>query len=68
MSKSYSPPQVCNEEKKREELVRRMIRAYNKNKNAKKDGPEKSKPTQSELRKRKLEDLNSRADSWKGLK
>ncbi|MDB4336708.1 hypothetical protein N9996_03910 [Synechococcus sp. AH-603-M21] len=68
MSKSYSPPQIWNEEKKREELVRRMIRAYNKNKNKKKDRPEQSKPTQSELRKRKLEDLNSRADSWKGLK
>ena len=68
MSKSYSPPQVWNEEKKREELVRRMIRAYNKNKNKKKDRPKQSKPTQSELRKRKLEDLNSRADSWKGLK
>ena len=68
MNKSYSAPQVWNEENKREELVRKMIRAYNKNKNAKKERPEQSKPTQSELRKRKLEDLNSRTDSWKGLK
>ena len=50
---------VWNESKSREKLVKKMIKAYNKNKSKIKGKPEQPKPTQSELRKRKLADLNS---------
>ena len=53
--------------KKRIELVKRMIKSYNKNKNKINDKPEKPEIPQSEKRKRKLSDLNSRSSSWKGL-
>ena len=58
---------IWNEEKKREQIIKRMVRGYNKNKNKIKNRPEQPEPTQSELRKRKLADLNSRKNSWKGL-
>ena len=58
---------VWNESKSREKLVKKMIKAYNKNKSKIKGKPEQPKPTQSELRKRKLADLNSNLHSWKGL-
>ena len=58
---------IWNEEKKREQIIKRMVRGYNKNKNKIKNKPEQPEPTQSELRKRKLLDLNSRKNSWKGL-
>jgi hypothetical protein len=53
--------------KKRIDLVKRMIKSYNKNKNKINDKPETPELPQSEKRKRKLSDLNSRSSSWKGL-
>ena len=52
---------------KRIEFVKRMIKSYNKNKNKINDRPDKPELPQSEKRKRKLSDLNSRSSSWKGL-
>ncbi len=45
-----------------------MIRAYNKNKSKIENKPNQPEPSQSELRKDKLADLNSRKSSWKGLR
>ena len=59
---------IWNEGKKREKLVKRMIRAYNKNKNKIEDKPSQPEPAQSELRKEKLIDLKSDKKSWKGLR
>ena len=58
---------VWNESKSREKLVKKMIKAYNKNKSKIKSRPEQEKPTKSEKRARKLADLNSRSYSWRGL-
>lgn len=56
----------------RDQLIKRMVRAYNKNKNKINDKPEAPKLTQSQKRKRKIEDLKSRSGqngkiSWAGL-
>jgi len=59
---------IWNEEKAREKLVKRMIRAYNKNKKKINDKPDTPEPTQSELRRRKLADLKSDKGSWRGLR
>ena len=59
---------IWNEGKKREKLVKRMIKAYNKNKSKINDKPRQTETPQSELRKEKLIDLKSNKSSWKGLK
>jgi len=59
---------IWNEGKKREKLVKRMIKAYNKNKSKINDKPNQPETTQSELRKEKLIDLKSDKKSWKGLR
>jgi len=59
---------IWNEGKKREKLVKRMIKAYNKNKSKINDKPNQPEPAQSELRKEKLIDLKSDKKSWKGLR
>lgn len=59
---------IWNESKTREKLVKRMIKAYNKNKGKIENKSSQPEPTQSELRKRKLADLNSRKSSWRGLR
>ncbi len=59
---------IWNEGKKREKLVKRMIKAYNKNKSKINDKPRQPETPQSELRKEKLIDLKSNKSSWKGLK
>jgi hypothetical protein len=56
----------------RDQLIKRMVRAYNKNENKIKNKPEAPKLTQSQKRKRKIEDLKSRSGqngkiSWRGL-
>jgi len=58
---------IWNESKSREKLVRKMIKAYNKNKSKIKGRTEQPEPTKAEKRARKLADLNSRSNSWKGL-
>jgi hypothetical protein len=58
---------IWSEEKKKEQIIKRMVRAYNKNRGKISNRPNQKEPTQSEKRKRKLEDLNSRSSSWKGL-
>lgn len=55
------------EEEKKSDLIKRMVKAYNKNRNKIANKPEKPELSQSEKRKRKLADLNSRSSSWKGL-
>jgi len=59
---------IWNEGVKREKLVKKMIRAYNKNKSKIENKPNQPEPSQSELRKDKLSDLTSRKSSWKGLR
>lgn len=54
-------------EQKKTDLINRMVKGYNKNKNKIDNKPEQPEPTQSQKRKRKLSDLTSRARSWKGL-
>lgn len=58
---------IWNESKSREKLVRKMIKAYNKNKSKIKGRTEQPEPTKAEKRARKLADLNSRSNSWRGL-
>ena len=55
------------EEEKKSDLIKRMVKGYNKNKNKIANKPEQPELSQSEKRKRKLADLNSRSNSWKGL-
>jgi hypothetical protein len=55
------------EEEKRTDLIKRMVKGYNKNRNKIANKPEQPELSQSEKRKRKLADLNSRSNSWKGL-
>lgn len=55
------------EEEKKSDLIKRMVKGYNKNRNKIANKPEQPELSQSEKRKRKLTDLNSRSSSWKGL-
>lgn len=59
--------QKGNIEEGRSDLIKRMVRGYNKNRNKIANKPEQPELSQSEKRKRKLDDLNSRSNSWKGL-
>jgi len=60
--------QQCNiEEERRSDLIKRMIKGYNKNRSKIANKPEQPDLSQSEKRKRKLSDLNSRNNSWQGL-
>lgn len=67
MLKAQEIQQNNIEEEKRTELIKRMVRGYNKNRNRIANKPEQPELSQSEKRKRKLADLNSRSNSWKGL-
>ena len=58
---------IWNESKGREKLMQRMIKAYNKSKSKIKGRAEQPEPTKAEKRARKLADLNSRSNSWRGL-
>ena len=49
------------------DIVKRMIKSYNKNRNKIKNQPNQPEVSQSEKRRRKLIDLGSRSSSWKGL-
>lgn len=55
------------EEEKKSDLIKRMVKGYNQNRNKIANKPEQPELSQSEKRKRKLADLNSRSNSWKGL-
>ena len=52
---------------KRIDLIKRMVKGYNKNRNKIANKPEQPELSQSEKRKRKLADLLSRSNSWVGL-
>lgn len=67
MLKAQEIQQDNIEEGKRSDLIKRMIKGYNKNRNKIANKPEQPELSQSEKRKRKLADLNSRSNSWKGL-
>ena len=56
-----------NIEEGRSDVIKRMVKGYNKNRNKIANKPEQPELSQSEKRKRKLADLNSRSNSWKGL-
>ena len=58
---------IWNESNSREKLIKKMIKAYNKNKSKIKGAREQPEPSQSEKRARKLADLTSRSDSWRNL-
>jgi len=55
------------EEETKENLIKRMIKGYNKNKSKIDGKPKQAELSQSDKRKRKLADLQSRSSSWKGL-
>jgi hypothetical protein len=67
MLKAQEIQQEDIEEQKKTDLIKRMVKGYNKNKNKIASKPEQPELSQSEKRKRKLADLNSRSNSWKGL-
>lgn len=67
MLKAQEIQQNNIEEGKRTDLIKRMVQGYNKNRNKIANKPEQPELSQSEKRKRKLADLNSRSNSWKGL-
>jgi len=67
MLKAQEIQQGNIEEEKRNDLIKRIVKGYNKNKNKIANKPEQPELSQSEKRKRKLADLNSRSNSWKGL-
>lgn len=67
MLKAQEIQQSNIEEGKRTDLIKRMVKGYNKNRNKIANKPEQPELSQSEKRKRKLADLNSRSNSWKGL-
>jgi hypothetical protein len=58
---------LYDETRENADIVKRMIRSYNKNKNKIKNEPDRPEVSQSEKRRRKLIDLGSRSSSWKGL-
>ena len=67
MLKAQEIQQDNIEEEKRTDLIKRMVKGYNKNRDRIANKPKQPKLSQSEKRKRKLADLNSRSNSWKGL-
>ena len=67
MLKAQEIQQGNIEEEKRTDLIKRMVKGYNKNRDRIANKPEQPELSQSEKRKRKLADLNSRSNSWKGL-
>jgi len=52
---------------KRIDLIKRMVKGYNKNRDKIKNKPLQPELSQSEKRRRKLADLISRSNSWVGL-
>ena len=54
-------------DEKRIDLIKRMVKGYNKNKKTIANDLHQLELSQSEKRKRKLADLLSRSNSWKGL-
>ena len=67
MLKAQEIQQGNIEEEKRTDLIKRMVKGYNKNRDRIANKPKQPELSQSEKRKRKLADLNSRSNSWKGL-
>jgi hypothetical protein len=67
MLKAQEIQQNNIEEQKKTDLIKRMVKGYNKNKKKIANKPEQPELSQSEKRKRKLADLLSRSNSWKGL-
>lgn len=67
MLKTQDMQQQNIKEEKKTELIARIVKGYNKNRNKIEKKPEQPPLTQSQKRKRKLSDLNSRINSWKGL-
>lgn len=54
-------------DEKRIDLMKRIVKGYNKSRDKIANKPEQPELSQSDKRKRKLADLNSRSNSWKGL-
>jgi hypothetical protein len=67
MLKAQEIQQDNIEEEKRTDLIKRMVKGYNKNRDRIANKPKQPELSQSEKRKRKLADLNSRSNSWEGL-
>jgi hypothetical protein len=67
MLKAQEIQQEDIEEQKKTDLIKRMVKGYNKNRDKITNKPEQPELSQSEKRKIKLADLNSRSNSWKGL-
>jgi len=58
---------LYDETRENADIVKRMIKSYNKNRNQINNKPDKPEVSQSQKRRRKLIDLGSRSSSWKGL-
>lgn len=58
---------LFDEKRRGSDIVKRMIKSYNKNRNKINDKPDQAPVAQSEKRRRKLIDLSSRSSSWAGL-
>lgn len=58
---------LFDERQRSSDIVKRMIKSYNKNRNRINNKPDQPAVSQSEKRRRKLIDLVSRSSSWKGL-
>jgi len=59
--------QMENQSNKRLDLIKRMVRSYNKNVEKVGKGPKGPSLSAADKRARKLEDLLSRWNSWKNL-
>lgn len=67
MIKARQIQQEDIEEENKKDLISRMVKGYNKNKDKIKGKQKQPELSQSDKRKRKLADLQSRSSSWKGL-
>lgn len=62
------PTQMENKSSRRLNLIRRMVRAHNKNIEKVRKAPAGTPLSAAEKRSRKIEDLLSRWNSWKNLR
>ena len=65
--KSVIDRMIYDDTREKTDVVKRMIKSYNKNRNKINNKPDKPGISQSEKRRRKVLDLVSRSSSWVGL-
>ena len=65
--KSANDKMLYDDTREKTDVVKRMIKSYNKNRKKINNKPDKPEISQSEKRRRKVLDLVSRSSSWVGL-